>query len=88
MQTGNCKKSVDDWRHFFGLDDKYEKIAEFKRWVLIPAIKQINAQGEFELSIEQQKLGKVITHLILKIKDKRQKPAINASVVQRDPNVI
>ena len=88
VKIGNCKKSVDDWRHFFGLDDKYEKIAEFKRWVLIPAIKQINAQGEFELSIEQQKLGKVITHLILKIKDKRQKPAINASVVQRDPNVI
>lgn len=72
-KIGSCKKSVDDWKHFFGLSDKYEKVAEFKRWVIEPAINGVNKQGDFKLTLEQQKLGKTITHLIIKIKDKRSK---------------
>ena len=85
-KVGTCKKSVDDWRHFFGLVDKYEKIAEFKRWVIEPAIKGVNKQGEFELTLEQQKLGKTITHLIVKIKDKRPNQAQIESK-DKDPNI-
>lgn len=84
-KVGECKKNVDDWRHFFGLGNKYEKIAEFKRWVIEPAIKGVNKQGDFELTLEQQKLGKTITHLIIKIKDKRNKQTQIESK-ERDPN--
>ena len=77
---------MDDWRHFFGLSDKYGKIAEFKRWVIEPAIKGVNKQGEFELTLEQQKLGKTITHLIVKIKDKRPNQAQIESK-DKDPNI-
>lgn len=66
---------VDEWREFFGCADKYEKTAEFKRWVLIPVIDELNQQGEFELTLEQEKLGKVITHFTLIINDKRTKTA-------------
>ena len=48
--------------------DKYDKVYEFKRWVLEPAIEQINEQGEFELTLEQQKVGRIITHFSIKIK--------------------
>lgn len=82
-KLGECKKSVDDWRHFFGLSNKYEKIAEFKRWVITPAITGVNKQGDFKLTLEQQKLGKTITHLIIKIKDKRPKENTD-----KDPNTI
>jgi hypothetical protein len=82
-KLGECKKSVDDWRHFFGLSNKYEKIAEFKRWVITPAITGVNKQGDFKLTLEQQKLGKTITHLIIKIKDKRPKENTD-----RDPDTI
>lgn len=84
-KVGECKKNVDDWRHFFGLSNKYEKIAEFKRWVIEPAIKGVNKQGDFLLTLEQQKLGKTITHLIVKIKDKRPKQA-QIENKDRDPN--
>lgn len=86
VKIGYCKKSVDDWRHFFGLSDKYGKIAEFKRWVIEPAIKGVNKQGDFELTLEQQKLGKTITHLIVKIKDKRPNKAQIESK-DKDPNI-
>lgn len=85
VKIGFCKKSVDDWRHFFGLSDKYENISEFKRRVIEPAIKGVNKQGDFGLVLEQQKLGKTITHLIIKIKDKRPKQ-VEATKKDRDPN--
>lgn len=72
-KLGSCKKSVDDWKIFFGVFNKYEKIAEFKKWVLVPAINQVNSQGEFELTLDQQKLGRVVTHLIVIIKEKASK---------------
>lgn len=72
-KLGSCKKTVDDWKILFGVYNKYEKIAEFKKWVLVPAINQINSQGGFELSLDQEKLGRVITHLILNIKEKKIK---------------
>ena len=46
---------IDEWKELFGVGDKYDKVYEFKRWVLEPAIEQINEQGEFELTLEQQK---------------------------------
>lgn len=76
---------VDEWRDFFGCTDKYEKVAEFKRWVIVPAIKEINEQGEFELILDQEKLGKIITHLTLTIKDKRPHPIENK---ERDVNTV
>lgn len=82
---------VDEWRDFFGCADKYEKTAEFKRRVLEPVINEINEQGEFELTFEQEKVGKIITHFTLIINDKRQKAdplanALNPSSKERDPN--
>ena len=65
--------ALDEWKGFFGCDEKYEKVAEFKRWVLLPSIKQINEQGDFTLTLEQEKVGRIITHFVISIKD-NQKP--------------
>ena len=53
---------------FFGVLDRYEKVFEFKRWVLLPAIESVNSQGEFTLTLKQQKIGRVITHFQILIK--------------------
>ena len=65
--------ALEEWKEFFGCADKYEKTAEFKRWVLLPSIKQINEQGDFTLTFDQDKVGRIITHFIITIKD-NQKP--------------
>ena len=81
---------VDEWRDFFGCTDKYDKIAEFKRRVIEPVVKEINEQGEYELTLEQEKIGKIITHFTLIINDKRMKnhPLANALTPnkERDDN--
>lgn len=79
---------IDEWKDFFGCIDKYSAVNDFKRYVLTPVIKEINEQGEFELTFEQEKLGKIITHFTLIINDKRNKTAKIDKMISdsRDPN--
>lgn len=77
---------IDEWKEFFGVGDKYPKVFEFKRWVLLPAIAEVNAQGDFRISLNQEKIGRTITHfqiLIKKLKTEKTKEKPNLS---RDPN--
>lgn len=59
---------IDQWKDFFGVLDKYPKVFDFKRRVLEPAIESINSQGEFSLTLEQSKIGRIITHFQIMIK--------------------
>lgn len=59
---------IDEWKEFFGVVDKYPRTAEFKRWVLLPAIAEVNAQGDFRISLKQEKVGRNITHFQILIK--------------------
>lgn len=67
---------IDEWKEFFGVADKYPKVFEFKRWVILPAIAEVNAQGDFRISLEQLKVGRTITHfqiIIKKLKTEKKK---------------
>lgn len=59
---------IDEWKDFFGVSDKYPRTAEFKRWVLLPAIAEVNKQGDFRISLKQEKVGRNITHFQILIK--------------------
>ena len=69
-KVGNCRKQVDEWKILFGVFAKYPNVAEFKRRVLQPAMNQVNEQGEFKLTLEQDKLGRSITHFNIIIEEK------------------
>lgn len=60
--------TVEAWKEFFGVSDKYPKIAEFKRRILDPAINQINKQGDFKLTLNTSKFGRTIIHFSITIK--------------------
>ncbi|OOR90733.1 hypothetical protein B0181_04505 [Moraxella caviae] len=81
---------VDEWKDFFGCTNKYKAVNDFKRYVLMPVIKEINQQGEFELTLEQEKIGKIITHFTLIINDKRTKASKIDKMISdsRDPNTL
>lgn len=64
--------ALDEWKEFFGCADKYPQTAEFKRRVLLPSIKQINEQKDFILTLEQEKVGRIITHFVISIKDNQK----------------
>ena len=68
--------TVAEWKEYFGVTDSYPKVAEFKRRVLDPAIKQINEQGEFKLTLTSRKEGRGISHFRLLIKTLKTAKAV------------
>ena len=60
--------TVFEWKAYFGLANGYPQVVEFKHRVLDPAIKQINAQEGFKLTLKSRKEGRNTSHFMLKIK--------------------
>ncbi|MCM2132234.1 RepB family plasmid replication initiator protein [Larsenimonas rhizosphaerae] len=77
---GSGKREVEiEWlREAFQLGEKYPAIKDFKRWVIQPAIDQINEHSPLWVNWEQKKTGRKITHLAFsfgeKIQEIRHKP--------------
>lgn len=77
---GSGKREVEiEWlREAFQLGEKYPAIKDFKRWVIQPAIDQINEHSPLWVKWEQRKTGRKITHLAFsfgeKTRDGHHKP--------------
>jgi plasmid replication initiation protein len=65
--------SVEDFRATFELEKKYSAIAELKRNVIEPALKDINEFSDIVVTFGQRKRGRKITHFQFKIAKKRGK---------------
>lgn len=78
QDLGKVTKTVDDWKILFGVLDKYEKTAEFKRWILLPAIDNINEveANPFKLVLQDEKAGRVIIGFTINIIKKKKKTTI------------
>ena len=64
------KISIDELRDMFQLTEKYKLYADFKRFVMEPAIKEINAMSDFTVRVTPLKTGKSYTHYKFYIKRK------------------
>ena len=71
---GHREIAVEDLRRWLQLEDRYPSIKDFKRWVIEPAIEQINEHSPLSLVWNQRKTGRKITHLIFDYTPK-SKPA-------------
>lgn len=71
---GSGKREVEiEWlREAFQLGEKYPAIKDFKRWVIQPAIDQINEHSPLWVKWEQRKTGRKITHLAFSFGEKTQ----------------
>lgn len=60
--------TIDEWKAYFGRSNDYPQVNEFRRRVLDFAINQINAQDDFEVTLETYRLGRSFTHFSVSIK--------------------
>lgn len=58
--------SIADLRNMLDIGNKYSAIKDFKKRVIMPALHDINAYSNVTVELEQEKLGKVITHFVFK----------------------
>jgi len=64
--------TIENFRKLFNVENKYPKMPDLKRWVLEPAIRELNENEnvDFLVSYELKKTGKVYTHIKFHVKPK------------------
>lgn len=68
--TGQREVEIDWLKKQFQIIDKYAAIKDFKKYVIDPAIKDINEHSNFNASWTQRKTGRKVTHLTFIFEDK------------------
>ena len=80
--------SVQWLRETFQLGDKYPAIKDLKKWVIDPAVAQINEHSDLTASYAQRKSGRNVTHLTFSFQPKPEpqpKTTKPAKPTQTDP---
>lgn len=72
--TGKREIEIEWLKKQFQIEDKYSAIKDFKKYVIEPAIKDINEHSNFIVAWEQRKTGRTVTHLIFTFAEKQPEP--------------
>lgn len=78
---GKREIELDQLRNWLQLEERYPSIKDFKKWVLDPAVEQINEHSSLQVSWSQRKTGRRVTHLVFDFGPK--KPAETAGKAPR-----
>ncbi|MCO4353918.1 replication initiation protein [Staphylococcus agnetis] len=70
-KTGWRQTSLDDLKDWLQVTGKYDLYANFRKWVLEPAISEINAKSDLLVDVEPIKRGRTIVALKFTIKSKK-----------------
>ena len=79
-----------DFRNKMGvIDNEYERMYDFKKYVLDPSINQVNKHTDITATYEQHKSGRVITGFSFRFKQKQSiSSKKNAHTVFKDSNTV
>lgn len=72
--TGKREIEIDWLKKQFQIEDKYSAIKDLKKYVIDPAVKDINTHSNFAVSWTQRKTGRRVTHLIFTFHEKQATP--------------
>ncbi|SEH41254.1 replication initiation protein [Selenomonas sp. KH1T6] len=85
-RTGMAYYEVERWRAMLGATNKsYAKFTHFKKCVMEPAIKEVNANTDLSLEVEYIKVGKAVSYIRVYIHDKKaadEAPVASEGVVE------
>jgi plasmid replication initiation protein len=71
--TGKREIEIDWLKQQFEIENKYPSIKDLKKYVIDPAVKDINSHSNYQVSWEQRKTGRKVTHLIFEFAEKTEK---------------
>ncbi|UOW69711.1 replication initiation protein [Paraclostridium bifermentans] len=61
--------SLEDLKMYLQLDESYPEYGNFKRRVILPAIKELNETGYFEIDFKENKVGRKVDSIDFYVKD-------------------
>lgn len=71
--TGERTVAVEWLREALQLEDRYSRIPDLKRWVIQPAVDQINEHSPLWVKWDQRKTGRRVSHLVFTFGEKASK---------------
>ncbi|WP_239326861.1 replication initiation protein [Snodgrassella gandavensis] len=66
---------INDFREFLAIGDKYKEISSLKRFVIAPAVEQINTNTDFNIDISFRKCKREIRWIQLRFNQKQEAKA-------------
>lgn len=71
--TGTRTIEIDWLKKQLELDESYDRMFDFKKYVIDPAVNDMNKNSDYTVSWEQRKTGRRVTHLIFEFAEKTEK---------------
>jgi plasmid replication initiation protein len=69
--TGKREIEIDWLKKQFEISDKYQSIKDLKKYVIDPAVKDINTHSNYQVNWTQRKTGRQVTHLTFTFAEKQ-----------------
>lgn len=70
--------SLEEFKRMFQLENKYTAIKDLKKYVINPAIADINTHSDIQVEFHQHKTGRRVTHFQFRIiRQPKPKPKLN-----------
>lgn len=82
--AGERVVSIDWLREALQLENRYPNIRDFKRWVIEPAVEQINEHSPLWIKWDQRKTGRRVSHFVFTFGEKASKKPLKIS--KKDTN--
>lgn len=81
--------SLEDLKMYLQLDESYPEYGNFKRRVILPAIKELNETGYFEIDFKENKVGRKVDSIDFYVKDlDKRKYFTKEDVVEEIPTLV
>lgn len=81
--------SLEDLKMYLQLDESYPEYGNFKRRVILPAIKELNETGYFEIDFKENKVGRKVDSIDFYVKDlDKRKYFTNEDIVAKIPTLV
>lgn len=80
---GHREVALDDMRRWLQLEDRYPLMADLRRWVIEPAVEQINEHSPLMLTWSPRKTGRKVTHLVFDYAPKKPAKAVRKAPAKR-----
>lgn len=76
---------IEDLKLYFKLEGMYNEYGNFKRRVIIPAIKDLNKSGMFQIEIKERKVGRKVESIDFIVKDLDRNTAKRNKAIEIEP---
>lgn len=83
--AGEREVAVEWLREALQIEDRYSRIPDLKRWVIQPAIDQINEHSPLWVKWTQRKTGRRVSHLIFTFGEKERQTKRTTKIQSKQP---